>query len=69
MIINESCYFLLSLPNNTKFCFLKESICSEKNDHNLLCSTYDYDDKKNDIIKISNLKRKNINEEYYFYIK
>ena len=69
MIINESCYFLLSLPNNTKFYSLKESICSEKNDHNLLCSTYDYDDKKNDIIKISNLKRKNINEEYQFYIK
>jgi hypothetical protein len=46
MIINESCYFLLSLPNNTKFCFLKESICSEKNEHNLLCFTYDCGDKK-----------------------
>ena len=56
MIINESCYFLLSLPNNTKFYSLKESICSEKNEHNLLCFTYDCDD-KNEIIKISNLTK------------
>ncbi len=69
MRINESCYILLSLPKEAKFYSLSQTICSEKNDNNLLCSFYDFDDNGNEIIKISNLKKIKVNEEYQFYIK